>query len=213
MKNAILILAALTLTAAAGLLHGQATNRWGAAPEIGPGTARLLELPEQIGGWQLEESFQPKKNVLQILQCENYLHRRYYHRETGDTAELCLILGSHGPLSVHSPEICYSGQGYEPMAEREKLVLSDGDEFWITSLRSRETPEDTIQVYFGWSTGAAWEASSWPRWTYRTTRYLYKSQLVCRPAPGSGRSAADVARGFLQDFAPAAKPYLLHQTM
>ena len=41
---------------------------------------------------------------------EGWLARRYLHRRTGVVVHVLLLCGRPGPLSVHTPEVCYYGQ-------------------------------------------------------------------------------------------------------
>ena len=50
---------------------------------------------------------------LEIGQIDGYLSRTYTNQGTGATVSLLIVGGKPGPISVHTPDICFSGAGYE----------------------------------------------------------------------------------------------------
>ena len=62
--------------------------------------------------------------------------------KTGATVDLAIIVGPGGPISVHTPEICYSSRAYSIEEPRRRMQLSDGDghkhSFWNTDFQLDE---------------------------------------------------------------------------
>src|SRR5438132_9032687 len=89
-----------------------------------------------------------------------------------DSSQLGMLLacGRPGHTAVHTPEICYPGQGYQPVETLEKKEIALADlskaEFYV---RIYEKPNpageaDRIRIYWAWKTAAApWQAFASPR--------------------------------------------------
>src|SRR5207302_2863605 len=70
--------------------------------------------------------------------CSYFTHRRSRERVT-----VILLCGRAGPISVHRPEHCYQGAGYDLMTPPVRCsVTSQGDsvpaEFWTAKFRKQE---------------------------------------------------------------------------
>jgi hypothetical protein len=220
MKPGILACVVLgaALTIGSGLWHGRASNRWGIPTSVAPAAEKLAGIPSEFGGWRLtrDESLDPK--VVEILQCQAHVNRVYQHQETGQTVNVALMLGPPGPISVHTPEVCYSGQGYESEGVRIAFSFAGAaadqkEEFWSVRMKSREEEGASQQVYYAWSAGNHWSKPESPRWTFRSQPYLYKVQIAgIVPDETEGGPAQTPAQGledFVREFTAAARPFLL----
>lgn len=202
----------LLATVLAGVLHGRLSRRWGAPADIAATAAKLDQVPERIGPWQLESSDDLEDEVQKILRCEGSLKRRYVNVDTGESVVVALLLGPSGPIAVHTPEICYSSRDYVIDSEKQVLTLKTpddrGDEFWAITFRGRTAAEEHLRVYYGWSTGDAWSAPESSRFEFSGEPWLYKIQ-VAGSIPGADASAADPCRDFLEAFVPAIRNTLV----
>jgi len=148
-----------------------------------------------------------------MLECTGYFVRNYQNQATGDLVSVTLLLGPPGPISVHTPEICFPSKNYQVLGKREQVAISgaDGedDQFWALSYKANNLRGDTLRVYYAWSTGGRWSASGDPRFKFAGQPYLYKIQLSSPLPPGADLESDDPCRKFLQDFLPAARKYML----
>jgi hypothetical protein len=192
--------AGLLLTLAAGFAYGHWTQRWGPPADLEAAAVQIKTLPSEIGPWRLSDESEVGKNVIEILQCSGYVNRSYVNQETGRAISLALIVGPPGPTSVHTPEICYSSRAYVPAEDREKVSLTQKgappNSFWGLTLEPRAAGAAPLRVYYAWSTGDAWTASSSPRFEFGGSRKLYKIQLAGLMDETS-EEAADPCRDFL----------------
>src|SRR5262249_2725025 len=78
----------------------------------------------------------------------------YRHERTGEVLTVILLCGRPGPMSVHRPEHCYRGAGYDIVspAVRPSLELSDGTsaEFW-TAVFSKPGPGGPSRAGSPWA--------------------------------------------------------------
>lgn len=75
----------------------------------------LKSLPMVLGRWRVidgrEEELSP--DIIEILQCVDYLKRHYVNEETGVAVDALVL---YGPATIaHLPEVCYPGSGFVPV--------------------------------------------------------------------------------------------------
>jgi len=206
----MMILAGATLLG--GVLQGRMGRRWGRSQEFQVLAERLRELPTEIGLWRTRASPPLSPAAEAELECAGYVCRQY-ERRTGEIVTVALLLGPAGPISVHTPDVCYSSQEYTVIGSPERTPLGTGegsqDELWSTSLQSTNLTAGSLRVYYGWSTGGAWSAPRDARFTFAGQPHLYKIQVVGPlPSPGDEK-ASDQCRTFLKEFLPAIRPFMV----
>jgi len=212
---AVGVLIAVLVTAASGLIDGRIQNRWGISAKMAAAARTLQEFPADFGPsgcWRMQSSGELEANVQGVLQCAGYLLRKCVNAQSGEVVDAIVLLGPTGPISVHTPDICYSSREYSIVAEPERIALSDPQgvehEFWGMTLERRDAAGDRLRVYYAWTTGGPWAAPSQPRFSFAGQPYLYKLQVVA-PVPPDYAGGVDSAYRFLADFVGAAKPYLV----
>jgi hypothetical protein len=192
-------------TLISGLLLGQASGRWGAAPAVVTAEQSLgRRLPERTGNWRLRKEQELEPEVVKMMQCNAYIARVYEHDQTGDLVTVAVLVGPAGPISVHTPEICYSSRDYVVGRNRVKTSVDDTagrrHGFWDVTLKARDSESSTQRVLYAWSTGDAWNAAAHPRFAYAGSPYLYKLQLAARSSADTKRDEFDPCQDFLRSF-------------
>ncbi len=203
----ILLLIAIGVTAAAGVLHGRISHRWGPRQDVSAAAQRLTGFPATFGRWQSRESHELAKPVLAALQCAGYLNRSYVNQDTGETVNVALLLGPAGPIAVHTPEVCFSSRDFKQRGDRRLATVRGADEteneFWTVTFDSTGLEKTILRVFYAWTTDGRWDAVESPRFTYAGKPYLYKIQLATTLPPGADLEKNDPCQTFLQDFIPA----------
>jgi len=203
------------LTILSGVLHGRASNRWGPVADTLAAANKLKEIPNEFGDWRLQSSEELGRDSQEQLQPAGYLVNRYQNRQTGDVVDMFLLLGPPGPVSVHTPEVCFGTKNYQSRGERQKVVIrgpaGGDDEFWALDFKTISLRGDSLRTYYAWSPGDRWQALEDARFWSAGLPYLYKIQLSCLLPPGTTdpQSSDDPCRKFLQNFVPVAKKYLI----
>jgi len=207
---AIVLLAGLT--GLSGVLHGRMSNRWGPAPDTLTAANRLREIPERFGDWRMLEAEALSESVRNMLQCSGEVVRRYQNRQNGDIVSVTLLIGPPGPISVHTPEVCFGSRNFRGRGERQAVsipaVPGENNELWRLDYQVDNLRGDQLRVYYGWSAGGRWTAAKDARFEFAGRPYLYKMQLSSLLPIGGDPAAPDPCFRFLKDFIPAAKPYL-----
>lgn len=209
---AIVLIAGLTIFS--GVLHGRMSNRFGPSPETLAAAGKLAEIPQQFGDWRMQSSEELDKASRDELQPAGYFVRTYENRQTGDVVAVTLLLGRPGPISVHTPEVCYGSRNYETRSERKQVAIRNSagaaDEFWALDYKVNDVRGDLLRVYYAWSAGDRWTAPKDARFWSVGMPHLYKIQLSGLLPPGTtDLKSEDPCRKFLQDFVPAAKKCLV----
>ena len=198
------------VTAGTGAVAGALGNRWGAPPDVQAAAGRLDRLPAEAGDWQLVDELPLDQDLVEMFQCIGSTNRTYRNRQSGETVHLSLIVGPPGPTSVHTPEICYSSQGYhvDVPAERRKYPTKNSEatvanEFWKTTFAPDGRRPTRLIAYYSWCDGQTWRAPDRPRFAFGGLPYLYKVQLATKIMP-----RADEDRDPCDDFLRALLPAL-----
>jgi hypothetical protein len=177
-----------------------------------PGVSRqalgenLNRIPNQLGDWECisEERLQPE--VERTLRCYGYINRVYWNAKTGSRVSLAILYGPRGPMAVHTPEICYSSRGRVPQGKPQEVSPrgeANGSSFWRLNFKQANEQSSDLEVWYAWSDGGDWIASSHPRfWTIDS---LYKLQLA--GTIGSEGQEGD-CEDFIQQIVPAFRNHL-----
>lgn len=229
-QHAVILIAALALLGG-GFLHGFASERWRTTQELEAALERVDLVPLDIGDWQginlggngvsaapglagvaafHRAALNMKDDPESFAQAGAQSHwiRSYTHQRTGQAFLVILMCGRAGRMSVHTPEVCYRGAGYEVAADpsRQEIRSPQDDPlgaFWTARFLKQQGVTTDLRLFWAWAgTNQSWQAPDNPRWTFRGQPYLYKL-YVSHDIPERVGSAPDQpALEFLQQFLP-----------
>jgi hypothetical protein len=167
---------------ACGFVHGVWTERFHPAPGMEQNVERLGQLNLDLGEWHGEElPVRPGQSGLGVAGC---LERRYTHRGTGKVVKIALVCGRSGPVSIHTPNVCYAANGFR--VGRPRRVDVPGGEFWTAdAVRKSATDETRARIYWAWNNGHGWKAAGDARQEFVGSAVLYKL-YVLRELDGPG---------------------------
>ena len=216
MKQSVFIFGTLVLAGATllgGVIQGRMSRRWGGSSEFPKLTDRLKKLPTDVGPWRMRAPQPLSPAAEAVLECAGYVGRQYENRQTGEVVTMAVLLGPAGPISVHTPDVCYAGQEFTVHRAPERTAFGGDearrDELWRTTLRSTRLDAGYLRVYYGWSSGGAWSAPADARFAFAGRPYLYKIQVAgALPSPGDEK-ALDPAFSFLKELLPVLKQHLI----
>lgn len=192
-------------TLAAGVMHNSMPNYSIDLPERSIAEKKLRgSLPEQVGNWK-GKSAEIEKDVTDMLQCRAYIKGVYEHIQTGARVSVVVLLGPPGPISVHTPEVCYESQDYEVDGKTTQIEIEDVKKtkhsLWQVDIKATRSDANDQRVFYGWTTGGSWEAPNpkWARFTYGGAPYLYKIQMA-GPNSRVPEGQVDPNLDFLKEF-------------
>jgi hypothetical protein len=193
-------IAALMLLATSGVVQGRLTGRWRSSIELTTAVARLDRLPRQVGTWKGEDA-EVDRATLHRVGIADGLVRRYHDSLTGQQLTVMLVCGLPGPVSVHTPDICYGGAGYEICTVPAEVIPG----FLASSMVRPDQPAfDGLQVYWSWNASGRWEAPKNPRFVFGSFPYVYKLYIIrsmkSLEEPLNFGPAADFAKALTASF-------------
>lgn len=202
------------IVAAAAGLHGLWTDRWSPAPERRAAAARLPLVPRTIGDWTGTEQTLESRQVDEA-ELDGYLSRRYEDRRTGRSVVLLLACGRPLPLALHTPDLCYPGNGFRMVRpEPDRVPLPPAPGRPAATFQTAEFVKDgsavpeRLKVYWSWGDAGRWTAPEDPRSAFRHARAVFKLYLI-RPADAVPvGSAEDPCLAFARELLPALRQAL-----
>jgi hypothetical protein len=197
--------AAILVTIASGAAHGLWTHRWAVTQDVEAVAARLPQLPLTLGDWQGHDM---EFDTRQLGPVAGYLYRRYVNQRTGVTVTMSLAFGQSGPVSIHTPDVCYVASGFEAASiNRFAPALEPSQpraEFQTAQfIRTRTAEQKYLRVFWSWNAGGVWRVSDYPRLAF-APRYpvLYKLHLVREMATPDEPLDDDPCVEFMQRLLP-----------
>lgn len=208
-RRTFLIYTALlvVLTAAATVVHGRFSDRWGTSAAQLRKAAEALQLaPTEFGSWKLQKEMEFEDRVKGILGCAGSWSRTYVHKPTGQAINVAMIVGPPGPTSSHVAEMCYSTQGYRQVGQRAVFQLELPDhsqhEFAEINFVSPNVSSQKLQVCYSWRHADQWLVPSFPRAYFGGQPFLYKIQVAAYHAGGATETESQICQAFLREFLP-----------
>jgi len=205
-KTVAPILAFAVVVLLAGVLHGLHTDRWGPSPGLEAAVRRLDDFPSSLGDWQGEpETFDPQELARGGI--KGFAAYRYRNVITGDRVSLLLVCGRPGPISVHTPEVCYGGAGFEAVggAARKEVKVDETRTLPMWTMRFKappSAPAAQIEVSWVWQGGNGWAAPDNPRFEFARSRVLYKLYIVRDVPTKASEANQDPSAAFVRRFLP-----------
>jgi hypothetical protein len=209
MSRALAALTVFLAVATSGVVHGVWTYRWSAPAALQRATARMADLPMTLGDWDGQPG-ELDARQLAVADVSGHLLRRYVNRRSGAVVTVMLLCGRPGPVSVHRPEVCYGGAGYElagPMAKHP--APAEAGEFWACRFQKfRAGVPEHLRVLYAWSATGKWEASESPRTAFARSAALYKLYVIREMARENEPLEEDPSVAFLRALVPALQKAL-----
>jgi hypothetical protein len=168
---------------------------------------RIDDIPLTVGDWKGHRQEMPADEIA-AARVNGYGAWHFENRRTGHSVTALVVCGRPGPVSVHTPDICYQGTGYEMSAGPSPLAISssgkDGDANLQTATFTMEGPTGGgLRIFWGWNATGRWEAPGNPRWTFARSPALYKLYVVrAKRAKETVRAEEDPAVEFMKVFLP-----------
>ncbi len=203
-------LLAIVIVAGSGVIHGLIVDRWGLSQDISELVTSLEDIPLELGPWKGVSQTIPARH-LEIGEIYGYLSRTYTNQETGSKVSLLIVCGKPGPISVHTPDICFRGAGYNMRNDPERnSIVSEQDSSLVVEAFSAEfrkandaQPHD-LRVVWTWCDGEAFYAPDNPRFSFANKSFLYKVYIT----QVTGRVGSLTERDDSTSFLKAAIPVL-----
>jgi hypothetical protein len=199
-------LGAELIAGVAGGVHGLQTDRWRTSAELEHALARIPAVPRGFGDWKSEDVAFEADDMARagIKGC---LFRTYQNPRSRQAVSLLLVCGRGGPISVHTPDVCYAGAGYRQLADAQTRDVDWGGgqkgTFRVARFAKPGVVPEQLEIYWAWSRdGRAWEAPDNPRLSLARSPALYKLYAIRSYVAGTQQEDAAWCPDFLSRALP-----------
>jgi hypothetical protein len=207
MTRILYLFTACLLLLVSGIVHGLWTDRWLPSHAVEDAVARLEKIPLSVGDWKGTLRETPKEAVrgARLSDCRTY---QFVNRPKGQAVDVLLMCGLPGPVSVHTPDICYPGAGYQMTTDPEPFTLSGAGTQEVGLITATFRKEEAVtagelRIFWTWNAAGHWQAPKNPRWTFARAKALYKLYVIHEmAAKDAGRPEQDPAVDFLKIYLP-----------
>ena len=140
-------------------------------------------MPRTVGDWHGEDISGFTADDMAHAGIQGWVHRGYRNPHTREQVSLLIVCGRGGPISVHTPDICYAGAGYEQLTNQKprEIDLGNGQKatFWMARFGKPGVVPSQLEIYWAWSrNGRDWEVTANPRVSLARSAALYKMYVV-----------------------------------
>jgi hypothetical protein len=187
-----------------GSAHGLWTGRWDVLDGPGRAAARMAGVPMTLGDWD-GTAAELDDRQMRVAELSGARVCEYVNRRTGRVVSSLLVCGRPGPVSVHIPEYCFVGIGYELMGARSRFQDPSlaGVELWVCDFHKPSTiPPDRLRVFYAWSAKGTWSAPDSPRLVFFREPALYKLYVTRKLLHAEEPLEDDPVIDFLKVFLP-----------
>jgi hypothetical protein len=220
-KRTASVLIGLAVLVISGLVHGFWGERWIPSTILQEAAARVDQVPLEIGDWN-GQSVETDAGVFFQAGAQKYWTRTYVHARKKTAMLVILMCGRPGRMSVHTPEVCYRGAGYETAGKPERLTVQselgeDLGNFRTARFSKQAGVASNLRLYWAWNAHGTWQNPDSPRNEFAGEPFLYKLYLshdapgVSNPS-GVGSASGEAALDFLRQFLPVMRKTLFDPT-
>lgn len=201
MTQSFLVILVLAATIGAAIVHGQKSYRWGTNEKLIALTKVVNEFPAEVGEWRQINELELNYTTQSLLNCFASFVRIYENSQTGETYQVALLLGPTGPLSVHTPDVCYNSVEFQVYEPRTKISSTDEtDQFWSIYFQSRDVDGEFLQSVYAWLDEDDWKAPDSSRTGFAGKPYLFKLQIAAGNDDWTKIENNDSIKTFLDEF-------------
>jgi hypothetical protein len=184
MRLALPLTLILVILLAGTYVQGHRSDRWGRASSerLIEFTERLKDVPMQVGDWVGRDE-PVKEDEFEASNCEGYVSRTYRNRE-GQEVNVYLVSGKALHVTIHTPDWCYVGAGYEKHGDPVQYELPvEGMEVnpeFLTTTFVKEEPlsKHELRVFWSFSDDGTWKGPRIPKAEFSGRPALFKIYLI-----------------------------------
>ncbi len=214
MKTALFGIPGMAVLLLAGFVHGLWTGRWEHSTALEDAVTALRGVPAELGPWK-GTAINLDATQMERAGAAGFVSRSYKDETRRAAVSMLLMCGRSGPVSVHTPEVCYDGAGYEMVGEPVEHPVKLGPlgtqaRFRTVVMQKSDTAVPSyLRIFWAWSVpGQPWAAPANARAAFARQPALYKLYVIREVASPDELLDDDPAVAFIQRLLPelAAPP-------
>ena len=192
--------------------HGCYTDRFSPAQseKLDTFTECVQELPLEFGDWVGTETKIPDKQF-KLTNCTAYQSASFENRTTGDVVSTYIVSGTGRHITIHSPDWCYQGAGYDMQGKPVQFTMDvpgvEANPEFLTAVFRKEdiaNPMATqeLRIFWTYSNDGKWIGPDMAKMYYSGVPALYKIYLICNVTGRDSDAEASTANQFAQEVLP-----------
>jgi hypothetical protein len=170
------------LIVASGIIHGMITDRWTDPEDLEKAAQNFQHFPLEVGPWKGEVQ---DNNTTKASGLAASVAVRYQHQKNGKKVTVFLGCGRPGPVSIHTPDVCYAASGFAVEAQSTESFGppspeggKSGKMFTARFKKSRGGEQTLLRIYWTWHAGGEWNVTDNPRFQFFHQKVLHKLYVL-----------------------------------
>jgi hypothetical protein len=195
-----------------GVAFGVQTNRWAASRDLDAAVTRLQVVPSDILDWKGTD-LEFDSGDFARAGIKGAIFRKYRNVNTGAAVTLLVVCGRGGPISVHTPDVCYADAGFQALGEPAIRTVGAGTDGQVNAwslqfAKPDETDPMRLEVCWGWIREGPFETPADARLSYGRVPALYKIYIVREFMPKSREAKDNSCDQFIRQALPKIQSVL-----
>lgn len=217
MKLTLPIAVVLIVIAMTTVLQGRKSERWPFAESrtesLQGFSARLDYIPMDVGNWKGTDE-EVNQEEFAASNCDKCVSRVYRNEITGESVSVYLVSGVSRHITIHTPDWCYVGAGFEMESEQEPFTMRCGAnvkdaEFLTTTFRKEDRlGSNRLRIFWAFTDNGDWKSPRNPKPEYAGRPAMFKVYLITGAGPRMAQAANSPAVAFGEEFLPIANQIL-----
>ena len=212
------IMAVVVILAAGTYFQGVYSERFGKRKSemLDTFTARLANVPIKFGEWEgIDQEYDEKQFI--ASKCHGCVSRVYTSKRTGETVSIYLVSGTARNVTIHTPNWCYVGAGFDMEGKPHAYEIDCGAEampaefITTTFLRSALQLNEHLRIFWTFSDNGAWAGPSGVKAHFAGRPALYKLYLITAILDGDRDVETSPSKHFAEEFMPVLNDVLFPQ--
>jgi hypothetical protein len=169
--------------------------------------AKLREVSFIVGPWQGQVA-EIDSRQFTVTRGIAAIARRYTNGRTGESIDVMILYGRPGPVSEHTPDVCYVGAGYDPRTSPvhcDVPLTQSGPsaEFWTgVYVKRRSKSQEALRILWTWSGDGKWTAPERPKVTFAPQGTIFKLYVIRAMVDEDEPIDTDPSKDFIRAFIP-----------
>ena len=221
MKFAIPLAVVGVVLAVGTYVEGNFSDRWfgASSAKLNRFTELVPQVPMQIGGWIATDDEKLSDEEFAKTHCTAYISRTYRNPE-GQSVNVYLVSGSGRHTTIHTPDWCYVGAGYDKTEDPQQYRMQIGDveqpetdpEFLTTIFRRENMHgKDEVRIFWTFSDNGNWAGPRNPKNEFGGRPAMYKIYLITDVGEAGDDIRSNPTTNFVKEFMPTINKILFQE--